>query len=74
MNKKPKLTALERDQIAVSLAAGFSLRQIAKKLGRNVSTVSQEIKINSVGGEYRSITAQQKKPGKELKKQTVKTT
>lgn len=58
MNKKPKLTALERDQIAVSLAAGLSLRQIARDLGRSISSISAEVKRNSVNGEYRSITAQ----------------
>lgn len=57
MNKKPKLTAPERDQIAVSLAAGFSLRRIAKELQRSVSSISAEVKRNSVNGEYRSITA-----------------
>ncbi len=67
MNKKPKLTAPERDQIAVSLAAGFSLRQIAGKLARSVSTVSQEIKRNSIKGEYRSITAQQKSRERNLR-------
>jgi len=60
MNKKSKLTALERDQIAVSLASGFSLRQIARNLARSVSIISQEIKRNSVGGAYRSITAHHK--------------
>ena len=35
-------------------------RQIAKKLARSVSTISQEIKRKSVDGAYRSITAQQK--------------
>ncbi|MBU0619436.1 helix-turn-helix domain-containing protein, partial [Patescibacteria group bacterium] len=33
MKKINKLTALERDQIAISIASGLSLRQIAKKLG-----------------------------------------
>lgn len=58
MNKKPKLTAYERDQIAVSLAAGYSLRRIAGELQRSVSSISAEVKRNSVGGDYRSITAQ----------------
>lgn len=60
MNKKPKLTAFERDQISVSLAAGVSLRRIAKELQRSVSSISAEIKRNSFKGEYRSITAQEK--------------
>jgi len=60
MNKKSKLTAFERDQIAVSLAVGLSLRRIAGNLQRSVSSISDEVKRNSVNGEYRSITAQGK--------------
>ena len=67
MNKKSKLTAPERDQIAVSLAAGFSLRQIAKELARSVSSISAELKRNSTGGEYRSITAQAKSRERNLR-------
>jgi len=58
MKKKSKLTALERDQIAVRLAAGFSLRRIAGELKRSVSSISDEVRRNSLTGEYRSITAQ----------------
>jgi len=58
MKNRPKLTALERDQIAVSLASGLSLRQIARDLNRSVSTISYEIKRNSLKGQYRSFTAQ----------------
>ena len=58
MNKKPKLTAVERDQIAISLASGFSLRQTAKKLNRSVSTISDEVKRNKVGGVYKPSLAQ----------------
>lgn len=67
MNKKPKLTAPERDQIAVSLAAGFSLRQIAKNLARSVSSISAEVKRNSVHGKYHSITAQYKSRERNLR-------
>lgn len=57
MQKKKKISAQERDQIAVMLASGFSLRNIAKKLGRSVSSISDERKRNSTGGEYKSIAA-----------------
>src|SRR3989344_5015991 len=58
MKRKSKLTAPERDQIAVSLAAGLSLRRIAGELHRSVSSISDEVKRNSIKGEYRSIIAQ----------------
>jgi IS30 family transposase len=57
MIKKKKISCSERDQIAVLLASGLSLRNIAKTLERSVSGVSEEIKRNSVGGEYKSIAA-----------------
>ena len=57
MKKINKLTALERDQIAISIASGLSLRQIAKKLGRSVSTISDEIKRNSVEDGYKPSLA-----------------
>lgn len=59
MKKRNKITAQERDQIAVCLAAGLSLRKIADKLDRSVSSISDEIKRNSVGGQYQAIKAQQ---------------
>ena len=58
MKKINKLTALERDQISIGMASGSSLRQIAKKLDRSVSTISDEIKRNSVKGEYKPSLAQ----------------
>ncbi len=48
----------ERDKIALLLASGVSLRLIAKKLSRSVSSISEEIKRNSYGGKYRAIYAQ----------------
>jgi len=57
MQKKKKISAQERDQIAVLLASGLSLRKIAKELSRSVSSVSDEVKRNSTGGEYKSIAA-----------------
>lgn len=58
MKKNTKISSQERDQIAVSLAAGLSLRKIAAKLGRSVSSISDEIRRNSVKGEYKAIKAQ----------------
>ena len=57
MIRKKKISAQERDQIAVMLASGLSLRNIAKGLSRSVSSISDEIKRNSTGGEYKSIAA-----------------
>lgn len=58
MIKKAKLTPEERDTIAVLLAARTSLREIAKKLGRSVSSISEEVRRNSNNGTYTAITAQ----------------
>lgn len=59
MLKKPKISPSERDEIASLIACGESLRKIALDLGRSVSSISQEVKRNSVGGEYHSIAAQE---------------
>jgi len=58
MIKRPKITAEERDEIAVLLATRTSLRTIAKQLGRSVSSISEEVKRNSSNGMYTAITAQ----------------
>lgn len=58
MVNKPKIKAEERDRIALLLASKTSLRNIAKKLGRSVSSISEEVKRNSIKGEYASIAAQ----------------
>jgi transposase, IS30 family len=58
MKNKGKLTALERDRIAVWLARKIPLREIAGRLSRSVSTISDEVKRNSFKGEYHSIEAQ----------------
>jgi len=57
MIKRKKISGQERDQIAVLLASGLSLRKIANKVGRSVSSISEEIKRNSINGEYKSIAA-----------------
>ena len=49
----------EREEIAVGLAAGDSLREIAGRLGRAPSTISREVRRNSRGrASYRALAAQ----------------
>lgn len=50
----------ERKQIEYFLSKKYSQRAIAEMLGRNVSTISREIKRNSVKGEYQAEKAQAK--------------
>ena len=53
------LSVGEREEIAVGLAAGESLRVIAARLGRSASTVSREVRRNSRGRRfYRALAAQ----------------
>lgn len=58
MINKPKIKPEERDKIAFLLASKTSLREIARELGRSVSSISEEVKRNSIQGEYASIAAQ----------------
>jgi transposase, IS30 family len=56
------LSLAEREQIALGVAAGSSLRRIAGELGRPASTISREITRNGDTGHhrhrYRAISAQ----------------
>jgi IS30 family transposase len=52
------LSLAEREEIAVGLAAGDSLRQIAAGLGRPPSTVSREVARNGTRRGYRAVAAQ----------------
>jgi IS30 family transposase len=54
------LQGWEREEIAVGLAEGLSCRQVAARLapGRSASTVSREVRRNSVRGVYRAHLAQ----------------
>ena len=52
------LSLAEREEISVGLAQRLPLRQIARRLGRPVSTVSREVGRNSVRGRYRAHLAQ----------------
>jgi len=56
------LSVAEREEIAVGLAAGESLRSIARALGRDPATVSREVRRNGAsrpGRGYRAHLAQQ---------------
>jgi transposase, IS30 family len=54
------LSVAEREEIAVGLAAGESVRVIAGRLGRAPSTVSREVRRNATGRGYRAVPAQVK--------------
>ena len=59
MNKHHKITALELDQIAWWLASGITIREMARRLGRSPSSISEELKRNKTDGVYGSIKAHQ---------------
>ncbi len=58
MHKLTKLTPNERDRIAILCGQGLSFRTIAYQLGRNVSSISREVKRNRFGDSYVAISAQ----------------
>lgn len=54
-----KLTTQDRDNLARWQAQGIPMREMARRLGRSVSTISDEFKKGGkVGGEYVAIRAQ----------------
>jgi transposase, IS30 family len=56
-----RLSLAEREEIACLVAAKVGIRAIARELGRDPSTISNELKRNSSGdGRYRASVAQQK--------------
>jgi IS30 family transposase len=59
-NQYVHLCRAERDEIFRLLKAGKSRREIAKQLGRDVSTISREVKRNSEAIGYLPDTAQTK--------------
>lgn len=59
MKTHKKLTAIERDQIALLHTQGISNSEIARRLGREVSTIGRELKRNRWGETYVAIHAQQ---------------
>lgn len=52
IKKFSHLSKSERDEIAILLNKKYSLRNIAKALKRSVSTISDEIRLNSLKGKY----------------------
>ena len=52
-----RLSLVEREEISRGLAAGESLRSIARRLGRAPSTISREVNGNHGPGRYRACTA-----------------
>jgi IS30 family transposase len=52
MKKRTELTQFERNEINILKNKEYSLRAIAKALGRSPNTISYEIKYNSVRGIY----------------------
>jgi IS30 family transposase len=58
MKNHNKITWRERDKIAVWLAEKITLREIARRLERSVSSISDEIKRNTKDGVYTAISAQ----------------
>lgn len=48
----------ERDKIAVWFGSGISVREISRRLNRNPSTISRELKRNRWGDGYEAIQAQ----------------
>ena len=57
MTRKTHISAIERDQIGTLLSSGLSLRAVARKLKRSVSSIWLETKRNSINGEYFPIAA-----------------
>jgi IS30 family transposase len=55
-----RLSLVEREQISRGLAAGLTLRAIARQLGRSASTVSREVKANGGPGRYRALAAERR--------------
>lgn len=60
MKKQKKLTAFERDQIALYHTQRISNSEIARRLGREVSTIGRELKRNRWGELYVAIHAHNK--------------
>lgn len=54
------ITKTERQEIALYLAKKYTLRDIARMLGRSPNSISREIKLNSVKGEYNPEKASHK--------------
>lgn len=63
MQKKKKyvgLSSAERSEIEILKNKDYSIRKIAEVLGRSPNTISREIRVNTVAGEYVARKAKQK--------------
>jgi len=67
-----QLTADERDKIAIFMARGFNLNNIARMLGRNRSTISREIRRNGAA-KYKSYTPHAAEARSKLRKSAANT-
>lgn len=54
------LNSAERSEIQILMDKDYSIRNIATVLKRSPNTISREIKVNSVGGEYVAVKAKAK--------------
>src|SRR6266699_2486613 len=70
------LSFAEREEIAILLARGCGVREIARRTGRSPSTISRELRRNAAtrGGrlEYRATTAQWHADGRARRPKTAK--
>jgi IS30 family transposase len=66
------LTKEERDKLAVLRSRGWKLREIAEKLGRNVGTLSRELKRNKSPGAYLPHKAQERAERREIEEHKCK--
>jgi len=55
-----RLTIAEREEIAIAVHAGASIRSIARRLGRDPGTISRELRRNATPTGYRAWSAQHK--------------
>lgn len=58
MSHYKHLTLSERESLMYFLAKGYSIRRIAKELGRSASTISRELKRNSTKDAYLPVKAE----------------
>ncbi|GAA1828842.1 IS30-like element ISBlo4 family transposase [Agromyces salentinus] len=66
------LSFAEREETAVGVAAGESVRSIAARIGRAPSTVSRELTRNTVRGRYRASVAQVTAMGRAVRPKPAK--
>jgi transposase, IS30 family len=66
------LSLAEREEIAVGVAVGESVRSIAARLGRSASTVSREVSRNRVSAGYRAVAADRLAQGRRARPKPAK--